>query len=180
MIVENELQTSTQQAIAKASLAKQIAEAVITETAGEYLHGSELYHKPLVRKLVRDAGQLSVVLSDAYGQGLVGREFAPMGKERYAYGAPGKTAGQPAQKRVIKSLGKPLLGYAVTITKKTADEVLALLEQHPHAKFKKHQIGLPSEFEYQVSLTFNDKGDALDFMIESHMLVDGVKLVEVR
>lgn len=170
MIVEKELQTSTQSAVARASIAQTVAAAVLAETKGEYLHGSELFHKPTVRAAVRDFAQLSVLLSDAYKQGLIGREFSPKGRERYAYGAPGKKAGDV--RRVIKA---PLLGYAVTITKHLAEEVLDVLSAYPGAKFRETGTG-----GYEISIAFDDKGKALDFLIASNMLIEGVKLVEVR
>lgn len=169
MTVVKELQTATQSAVARASQAQSVAAAVLDACKGEYLHGSELFHKPKVRAAVRDLAQLSVLLSDAYKQGLVGREFSPKGRERYAYGAPGKKAGDA--RRVIKA---PLLGYAVTITKHMAEDVLEIMGEHPGAKFTKTLDG------YQVSISFDDKGKALDFLIASDMLIEGVKLVEVR
>lgn len=169
MIVEKELQTSTQSAFARASIAQQVASAVLAETKGEYLHGSELFHKPTVRAAVKDFSQLSVVLSDAYRQGLVGREFSPKGRERYAYGAPGKKAGDA--RRVIKA---PLLGYAVLITKHSAEEVLEILDANPGAKYAKASDG------YTVSVKFADKGQVLDFLVDNNMIAGGVQLVEVR
>lgn len=171
MIVAKELQTSTQSAVARVSQAQHVAAAVLDVCKGDYLHGSELFIKPKVRATVRDFAQLSVILSDAYKQGLIGREFSPSGRERYAYGPVGKTSGDATRRRVIKA---PLLGYAITITKHMAEDVLEIMSEHPGAKFTKTLDG------YQVSISFDDKGKALDFLIASDMLIEGVKLVEVR
>lgn len=169
MITESELQSATQSAVARVSQAQSIATATLDACKGEYLHGSELFHKPKVRAAVRDFTQLSVVLSDAYKQGLIGREFSPKGRERYAYGPVGKKSGD--SRRVIKA---PLLGYEVSITKRMAEDVLEILGDHPGAKFTKTPDG------YQVSIAFDDKGKALDFLIASGMLIEGVNVVEVR
>lgn len=171
MITETELKTQTQHAIAKVSLAQQVAKAVISEVGTEYLRSSELIHKPLVRVLVRDAGQLSVVLSDAYGQGLLGRELSPLGRERYAYGKPGKQAGE--SRKVIKS-AKPVTGYSVSITKHDADDVLDFLSRNAGATFVKNEDG------YHVHMTCADKAAALDFIVANDLLLPCVRLIDVR
>ena len=94
---QTELQNPIQAAIAKVTKQQQFVDAVISACADNYLPSSELFHKPEVRKMVKDPNHLSIQLSAAYQRGDLGRVPHAEGTTRYAYGKPNTPQAMMAQ-----------------------------------------------------------------------------------
>ena len=129
------LQNSLQAATAKVSKAQRVAAAVcavIDRDPAQYEHPLDLYHYVSIQPLVKDANDLSITLSDAYKQGLVGRVHAPRGREKFAYGPPGPRADGV---RVVRSQTPPpprkVVGYRLRLNFTEPDLALQELAGRP-------------------------------------------------
>ena len=132
------LQNSLQAATAKVSKAQRLAGvvcAMVDADPATYRHPLDLYDHPSVRLIVRDANDLSITLSDAYKQGLVGRVHTPRGREKFAYGPPGPRADGV---RIVRGQTTPpprkVVGYRVTRVFEDASEALDFLVHNPGAE----------------------------------------------
>lgn len=161
-------QTAVQGAVARVSVIKQVADAVLGSCEGHYLSSYELYLKPAVRPLVRDANHLAIVLSDAYKSKLLGRIHAPEGKHKYAYGPTGMTAeGTKRSRKVINPKEPKEIAYAASFETRDPVSVLNLIRLFPDIKWT-NDDGL-------YALTKEGKPeDVLRFLIDAELLQDGV------
>ena len=153
----SELQNSLQASIGRVSKAQRVASAVLAACHGEYIPAADLFHHSAVRATgVKTANELSITLSDAYKQRLVGRvpHAVPGSTTRFAYGPPGKTAegvSPTRRKGVIKSPEKKVVGYEKVLRVVEPSEALALLVEHPGSPVELLETG-----QYLVRLRFPD------------------------
>jgi hypothetical protein len=151
-------QNALQAAVAKGSATLQVSDAVVKACAGEYLPVSALFGKPEVRALVRDANHLSIVLSDGYLQGKLGRINYHVGTTRYAYGAPDPSKAMMSQKatRTTKS------------PRKAISKPVSVMNREASEKITAHQ-------PYTLTLEFDDAEAALAFMMKNGLVSKIVK-----
>lgn len=122
------LQGSLQHAVRKATSQRQLVIQAVLEAVGDgYLPVSELIQNTKVRKLVKDSGQLSILLSGAYYAGEVGRIDHHEGTTRYAYG---KAAGKgiyTKKKEATPTIAPSKDTVSITLEFDNADQALGFL-----------------------------------------------------
>lgn len=164
MTTQPNQQGAVQGAVARVSVVKQVADAVLEACGDSYLSASDLFLKPSVRQLVRDTGHMSIALSDAYKAKLIGRIYAPDGKHTYAYGPKGQ--GAEAEKRSRKVIGtKKDALYVVEFEVTDASRVLEILRSYPDLEWGE------SEGKYILKKTAKPE-DLLLFLSEVGLLRD--------
>lgn len=142
-------QNGMQAAVATVSNTQHLINTILKTCGGAYFRVSELFHKPDIRPLVKDRNQLSIACAIAYKDGKLGRNLDPVGKEKYAYGAPDPERAMVAQKARQKQPAKK------TITKPAPRLTRSAITAHR---------------PYTLTLQFGDAEEALAFMTRSGLV----------
>lgn len=165
------LQNPMQAAVARVSKQQQVVDAVLAVCAGSYLPAYELILNPDIKKLVPDANKLSIILSEAFKRGKLGRISFPSGTTKYAYGP--KTGGAPVERSVIKKhrLALPRK-YTVTHTTANPKLVLEQLQNNPALQFHIN----PADNTYTMAMQLNNAEEAIEYLVASNSLQPTVRI----